>query len=71
MAIIRFDNRDKKVNTLSFALMHEAKVMWENDVHNNSDIKSIVFTSGKESGFIAGAVFLTLVVFKINRHWLP
>jgi len=55
VAIIRFDNPDKKVNTLSFALMHEAKQMWKDDVHSNSAVKSVVFTSAKESGFIAGA----------------
>ena len=55
VAIIRFDNPDKKVNTLSFALMHEAKDMWENEIHTNNNIKSVVFTSAKESGFIAGA----------------
>lgn len=55
VAIIRFDNPDKKVNTLSFALMHEAKSMWSNEVHSNPSVKSIVFTSAKESGFIAGA----------------
>jgi len=55
VAIIRFDNPDKKVNTLSFALMHEAKAMWENEIHTNNNIKSVVFTSAKESGFIAGA----------------
>eukprot|EP00984_Skeletonema_dohrnii_P031425 scaffold23907_cov61-Skeletonema_dohrnii-CCMP3373.AAC.1 len=53
VAIIRFDNPDKKVNTLSFALMREAQTMWEADIQSNSDIKSIVFTSAKESGFIA------------------
>jgi enoyl-CoA hydratase/long-chain 3-hydroxyacyl-CoA dehydrogenase len=55
VAIIRFDNPDKKVNTLSFALMHEAKSMWQNEVHSNTNVKSVVFTSAKESGFIAGA----------------
>lgn len=55
VAIIRFDNPDKKVNTLSFALMREAQTMWEADIASNNDIKSIVFTSAKESGFIAGA----------------
>jgi len=55
VAIIRFDNPDKKVNTLSFALMHEAKSMWEHEIHTNNNIKSVVFTSAKESGFIAGA----------------
>eukprot|EP00985_Skeletonema_marinoi_P012369 scaffold5950_cov80-Skeletonema_marinoi.AAC.1 len=29
--------------------------MWEADIQSNSDITSIVFTSAKESGFIAGA----------------
>jgi len=55
VAIIRFDNPDKKVNTLSFALMREAQTMWEADIQSNSEITSIVFTSAKESGFIAGA----------------
>lgn len=55
VAVVRFDNPDKKVNTLSFALMHEAKAMWESEIHSNSDVKSVVFTSAKESGFIAGA----------------
>jgi len=55
VAIIRFDNPDKKVNTLSFALMREAQTMWEADIASNNDIISIVFTSAKESGFIAGA----------------
>ncbi|KAL9179445.1 hypothetical protein ACHAXT_008735 [Thalassiosira profunda] len=55
VAIVRFDNRDKKVNTLSFALMHEAKALWEAEVHANADVKSVVFASAKASGFIAGA----------------
>ena len=55
VAIVRFDNPTKKVNTLSFALMKEAQQMWESDIASNNGIKSIVFTSAKESGFIAGA----------------
>lgn len=55
VAIVRFDNPDKKVNTLSFALMREAQSIWEAEVHTNSTVKSVVFTSAKESGFIAGA----------------
>ena len=55
VAVIRFDNPDKKVNTLSFALMREAQTMWESEIHSNSAVKSVVFTSAKESGFIAGA----------------
>eukprot|EP00580_Thalassiosira_gravida_P018729 CAMPEP_0201669872 /NCGR_PEP_ID=MMETSP0494-20130426/25060_1 /ASSEMBLY_ACC=CAM_ASM_000839 /TAXON_ID=420259 /ORGANISM="Thalassiosira gravida, Strain GMp14c1" /LENGTH=819 /DNA_ID=CAMNT_0048150747 /DNA_START=140 /DNA_END=2599 /DNA_ORIENTATION=+ len=55
VAIVRFDNLTKKVNTLSFAVMQEAKSMWETEVHFNSDVKSVVFTSAKKNGFIAGA----------------
>jgi len=55
VAIVRFDNPDKKVNTLSFALMREAQAMWEAEVQTNPAVKSVVFTSAKESGFIAGA----------------
>ena len=55
VAIVRFDNPDKKVNTLSFALMREAQVMWEAEVHADTAVKAVVFTSAKESGFIAGA----------------
>eukprot|EP00578_Thalassiosira_sp_NH16_P007106 CAMPEP_0181123280 /NCGR_PEP_ID=MMETSP1071-20121207/25806_1 /TAXON_ID=35127 /ORGANISM="Thalassiosira sp., Strain NH16" /LENGTH=821 /DNA_ID=CAMNT_0023208393 /DNA_START=53 /DNA_END=2518 /DNA_ORIENTATION=+ len=55
VAIIRFDNPDKKVNTLSFALMREAEGLWEDEIGSNGDVKSVVFTSAKESGFIAGA----------------
>ncbi|KAL3797061.1 hypothetical protein ACHAW5_007562 [Stephanodiscus triporus] len=55
VAVVRFDNPDKKVNTLSFALMREAQSMWETEVHANPAVRSVVFTSAKESGFIAGA----------------
>ncbi|KAL3826714.1 hypothetical protein ACHAXA_009323 [Cyclostephanos tholiformis] len=55
VAVIRFDNPEKKVNTLSFALMREAQTMWESEVHANAAVRSVVFTSAKESGFIAGA----------------
>lgn len=55
VAIVRFDNPTKKVNTLSFELMQEAKSMWQSEIHTNNEVKSIVFTSAKESGFIAGA----------------
>lgn len=55
VAVVRFDNPDKKVNTLSFELMREAKSMWEAEVHSNDAVRSVVFASAKESGFIAGA----------------
>lgn len=55
VAIVRFDHLTKKVNTLSFASKDEAFLLWDNDIHNNSNIKSVVFTSAKKKNFIAGA----------------
>jgi len=71
VAIIRFDNPDKKVNTLSFALMREAQTMWEADIASNNDIKSIVFTSAKESGFIAGADIFDISSVKDKSTLVP
>jgi len=55
VAVIRFDNPDKPVNTISFAMKDEAKKLWDDEIHSNPGIKAVVFSSGKESGFIAGA----------------
>ncbi|KAL7519432.1 hypothetical protein ACHAWX_004192 [Stephanocyclus meneghinianus] len=54
VAIIKFDNPTKKVNTLSFSVMREAQSLW-NEVAANPSVKSVVFTSAKDSCFIAGA----------------
>lgn len=56
IAIIRFDNPMKKVNTISFALKDEAEQLWKQDIQSqSSSIRGVVFTSGKPDGFIAGA----------------
>lgn len=55
VAIIRFDNPEKAVNTISFAMKEEAKSLWDNEIANDDQIKAVVFSSAKESGFIAGA----------------
>ena len=55
IAVIRFDNPAKKVNTISFKLKDEAEKLWDTEIHNNSQVKGVVFTSGKPDGFIAGA----------------
>lgn len=55
VAIIRFDNPDKKVNTISFSLKDEAEKLWNNDIQSNPNVKAVVFASGKSDGFIAGA----------------
>jgi hypothetical protein len=54
VAIVKFDNPTKKVNTLSFSVMREAQALW-NEVAANPSVKSVVFTSAKDSCFIAGA----------------
>lgn len=54
VAIIRFDG-PKTVNSISFDLSKEARVLWQNDIANDSDVKAVVFSSGKPGMFIAGA----------------
>jgi len=55
IAIIRFDNPAKKVNTISFALQTEFEAVWDAEIHSNDSVKAVVFASGKPNGFIAGA----------------
>ena len=55
VAIIEFDNPSKSVNTISFSLKDEAKILWKNEIESNPSVRAVVFTSAKESGFIAGA----------------
>lgn len=57
IAMIRFDNPNKKVNTISFKLKDEAEKLWKDEIENNSHVKGVVFTSGKPDGFIAGKKF--------------
>lgn len=71
VAVIRFDNPDKKVNTLGFPLMQEAKAMWESEIHSNAEVKSVVFTSGKKSGFIAGADIFDISGVEDKRTLVP
>lgn len=54
VAIVRIDG-PKKMNTISFAMADAAKEMWMRDVHDNKDVKAVVFISAKEDNFIAGA----------------
>lgn len=54
VAIIRFDG-PKKVNSISFDMSREARTLWQNEIANNSEVKAVVFSSGKPDMFIAGA----------------
>ena len=55
VAVIRFDNLTKPVNTISFALANEAKKLWAKEIESNHAVKAVVFTSAKPNMFIAGA----------------
>ena len=55
VAIIRFDNPEKPVNTISFDMKDEAKLLWDSEIHDNAAVEAVVFSSGKKDGFIAGA----------------
>ena len=71
IAIIRFDNPAKKVNTISFKLKDEAEELWNTEIHNNSDIKGVVFTSGKPDGFIAGADIFDIQSMENKEEVIP
>ncbi|MFQ6115010.1 MAG: 3-hydroxyacyl-CoA dehydrogenase NAD-binding domain-containing protein, partial [bacterium] len=54
IAYLIFDLRDKKVNVLSSEVMMELS-NYLDELRNSSDIKALIFASGKEDNFIAGA----------------
>lgn len=70
VAIIKLDG-PKAVNTLSFALFDELKILWKEDIDSNSTIKAIIFTSGKPGNFIAGADIFDIQQLEDKQHVLP
>jgi enoyl-CoA hydratase/long-chain 3-hydroxyacyl-CoA dehydrogenase len=71
VAIVRFDNPDKKVNTISFSLKDEAEKLWKNDIQSNSKVKAVVFASGKPDGFIAGADIFDIQSLEKKEDVIP
>lgn len=71
VAIVRFDNPDKKVNTISFSLKDEAEKLWKNDIQSNSIVKAVVFASGKPDGFIAGADIFDIQSLEKKEDVIP
>jgi len=71
VAIIRFDNPAKKVNTISFALKDEAEILWESEINKNESVKAVVFTSGKPDGFIAGADIFDIQSIEDKEDVIP
>lgn len=54
IAVVKFDDKNAKVNTLSRGTMDEFREVY-NEITNKSDVKGIVLISGKPDCFIAGA----------------
>jgi len=71
IAIIRFDNPSKKVNTISFKVKDEAERLWAEEIEKNSDVKGVVFTSGKPDGFIAGADIFDIQSLEHKEDVIP
>lgn len=71
IAVIRFDNPSKKVNTISFKLKDEAEQLWNTEIHNNANVKGVVFTSGKPDGFIAGADIFDIQSLENKEEVIP
>ncbi|KAL7508826.1 hypothetical protein ACHAXN_008949 [Cyclotella atomus] len=69
VAVIKFDNPNKKVNTLSFSVMREARTLWD-ELASNPSLKSVVFTSTKDC-FIAGADIFDISSVKNKEELVP
>jgi enoyl-CoA hydratase/long-chain 3-hydroxyacyl-CoA dehydrogenase len=70
VAIIRFDC-PKSVNTISFPLADEAKVLWKHDIEDNDQVKAVVFSSAKPNMFIAGADIFDLKNIENKQDLIP
>jgi len=53
VSIVRFDLPDKSVNILSAEVLDEIRATFT-ELHNDKNVKGVVFISGKEDSFIAG-----------------
>jgi enoyl-CoA hydratase / long-chain 3-hydroxyacyl-CoA dehydrogenase len=71
VAVIRFDCPGKSVNTISFKLAQEAKLLWDNEIEKSSAVKSVVFTSAKPDMFIAGADIFDISSIENKQDLIP
>lgn len=71
IATIRFDNRDKKVNTISFNLKDEAEKLWQEEIHSNPDVRAVIFASAKPDTFIAGADIFDIQSMENKEDIIP
>jgi len=71
VATIRFDDLEKKVNTISFALFDDLKRLWNDEIHSNSSVNAVVFSSAKNDCFVAGADIFDIKSLEDKQHVLP
>ncbi|GAX27925.1 enoyl-CoA hydratase / long-chain 3-hydroxyacyl-CoA dehydrogenase [Fistulifera solaris] len=71
VALIQFDCPGKSVNTISFAFAKEAQQLWQTEIHNNSNVKAVVFTSAKPNMFIAGADIFDIKQIENKQDLIP
>lgn len=71
VAVVKFDDPTKKVNTISFALKDEAERLWNDEIVNNDQIKAVVFASGKKDTFIAGADIFDIKNVENKQDLIP
>jgi len=71
VAVIRFDCPNSTVNSISFALKDEAKILWKDEIESNSNVKAIVFTSAKPNIFIAGADIFDIKAIENKQDLVP
>jgi enoyl-CoA hydratase/long-chain 3-hydroxyacyl-CoA dehydrogenase len=71
VAVIKFDNQDKPVNTISFALSKEAQQLWKNEIASNASVKAVVFASAKPGMFIAGADIFDIQSLENKQDVIP
>ena len=72
VALIQFDCPNKPVNTISFRMADEAKLLWKQEIEANKDqVKAVVFASAKPGNFIAGADIFDIQQIENKQDLLP
>jgi hypothetical protein len=71
VAVIKFDCPGKPVNTISFKLADEAKVLWKKEIEDNNAVKAVVFSSAKPNTFIAGADIFDIKAIDNKQDLVP
>jgi enoyl-CoA hydratase/carnithine racemase len=74
IAVVKFDNPEKKVNTISFALKEEAEKLWQTDIQSripSGSVRAVVFTSAKPDCFVAGADIFDIQTLEDKTQLIP